>query len=66
LQDDLSQYSTTIDMAKLPEKQRKKAERGAKEIELRQCCRGWDGKMKPGMWVTWGSEKNHVVKHGKS
>lgn len=38
--DDLSQYSTTIDVAKLPEKQRKKAERVAKEIELRQCCRG--------------------------
>ena len=43
LQDDLSQYSTTIDVAKLPEKQRKKAERVAKEIELRQCCRGGVG-----------------------
>ena len=42
-QDDLSQYSTTIDLAKLPEKQRKKAEKVAKEIELRQCCRGRKG-----------------------
>jgi len=39
-QDDLSQYSTTIDPQKLPATQRKKAERVAREIELRQCCRG--------------------------
>eukprot|EP00434_Breviolum_minutum_P025917 symbB.v1.2.022912.t1/scaffold2052.1/size91004/7 len=38
--DDLSQYSTTIDPQKLPATQRKKAERVAREIELRQCCRG--------------------------
>lgn len=51
-QEDLSQYSTTIDVAKLPAQQRKKAERLAKEIELRQCCRGWE-------WfgAAWGTSK---------
>mmetsp|Transcript_21151 Transcript_21151/g.39757 ORF Transcript_21151/g.39757 Transcript_21151/m.39757 type:complete len:404 (+) Transcript_21151:66-1277(+) len=38
--EDLSQYSTTIDMAKVPVRARKKAERLAREIEVRQSVRG--------------------------
>jgi len=38
--DDLSQYSTTIDVTRISTQTRKKAERVAREIELRQCVRG--------------------------
>ena len=39
-QEDLSQYSTIIDVAKVPAHARKKAERLAREIEVRHSIRG--------------------------
>eukprot|EP00931_Biecheleriopsis_adriatica_P037961 TRINITY_DN21775_c0_g1_i1.p1 TRINITY_DN21775_c0_g1~~TRINITY_DN21775_c0_g1_i1.p1 ORF type:complete len:469 (+),score=94.51 TRINITY_DN21775_c0_g1_i1:96-1502(+) len=38
--EDLSQYSTAIDISKVPDHARQRADRLAREIELRQCGRG--------------------------